>query len=311
MRLFLKKLLANFLIAFVILALILSYSYSKYFETRVPCLKFNLFHDKIQPTDTISLILGSSHSFYGIDSKLIDGCAFNFASISQSLMEDFTILKHCKNPIKLVIIPVSYFTNWHYLYNTPIEGERLRTIDYQTTYGIDYPSVLTLKEIGTFISELTKNLIKTEKEGFDDFGNIIGKCDKKENEIIDAKVAFDRHNLGKNFNSINPYLDSIHLYCVNHNMKLAIVSMPNSHEYRDFTNKAGFDKFFREINNRYYDSNCYVFDFRAYFEVSKEKIMFRDADHLSYCGRAVFSKLLNDKIRSASSRSNKIYRGLN
>ena len=61
---------------------------------RVPIIKYNLFHKKIITIDTLSVVLGSSHSFYGIDSKLLDGNVFNFASISQSLMEDYSILKH-------------------------------------------------------------------------------------------------------------------------------------------------------------------------------------------------------------------------
>jgi hypothetical protein len=303
MRLFFKKILANFLIVLVLLTLILSYSYSKYFETRVPCIKYNLFHDKINSTDTISLILGSSHSFYGIDSKLLDENTFNFASISQSLMEDYTILKHCKNPIRRVIIPVSYFTNWHYLYKTPIGGEKLRTIDYQTLYGIDYPSFLTAKDIVRFVSELAKNLTKTEKEGFDDLGNVIGKCDSIENEIKDAMVAFDRHNLGKNFNAINPYLDSINLYCALRKIDLGIITMPYSHEYREYTTRAGFDEYLKKLIQKYTKQNCFVFDFRTHFELSDEKIMFRDADHLSFCGRKAFTEFLNDQIKTTSSKS--------
>ena len=303
--------MANFLIVLVLLTLILSYSYSKYFETRVPCIKYNLFHDKINSTDTISLILGSSHSFYGIDSKLLDENTFNFASISQSLMEDYTILKHCKNPIRRVIIPVSYFTNWHYLYKTPIGGEKLRTIDYQTSYGIDYPSFLTSKDIVTFISELAKSLTKTEKEGFDDLGNVIGKCDSKGNEIKDAKVAFDRHNLGKNFNNINQYLDSINTFCTKNKIDLYIIAMPYSHDYRKYTSEAGFDKYFKKVKEKYNNKNCFLMDFRSHFKLSEERFMFRDADHLSFCGRIAFSKYLNEQINFIASKSNQNHQGSN
>lgn len=306
MKLFFKKLLINSLVVFILLLITLSYSYYRYVETRVPCIKFNLFHNNIKSTDTISLILGSSHSFYGLDSKLIGANTFNFASISQSLMEDYTILKHCKNPIRRVIVPMSYFTNWHYLYRTSIAGEKLRTIDYQITYRTNYPTYLTRIDITRFISEIVKNLTKSEKNSFDDFGNLIGTCDSKVNEIKNAKEAFDRHNLDKNFNVLNPYLDSIHTYCAIRKIELFIIAMPFSHEYREYTSKAGFDKFFKEINRKYTMQNCVVFDFRTHFELSNEKRMFRDADHLSFCGRKFFSEYLNNQIKSISYLSNQL-----
>jgi hypothetical protein len=296
MKLFFKKLLVNFLIVSILISLTLAYSFNRYIEIRVPIIKFNLFHNRTKPSDTISLVLGNSHTLYGIDSKLLDGNTFNFASINQSPMEDYTILKHCKNPIRRVIIPISYFTNWHYLYKTPIIGEKLRIIDYKTIYSIEYPSFLNSKDIVIFTSELIKNITKTNKIGFDIQGNVIGKCYSNENEIKNSKTTFYKHNIGRNFTKLNSYLDSINLFCAKNKIDLFIIAMPYSHEYRNYTSKAGFNKYLIDLNKKYTDQRCIVLDFRAFFNESDEKIMFSDADHLSFCGRRNFSEFLNLKI---------------
>ena len=312
MKSFFKKLLANFLIVVILLVITLTYSYYfKYMGTRVPVIKYNLFHEKINDADTLSFVLGSSHSFYGIDSKLLDGNVFNFASISQSLMEDYAILKHSKNPIKRVIIPISYFTNWHYLYKTPIGGEKLRTIDYQTIYGINYPWYLKSQDIVNFISELSKSILKTDNESFDIKGNVIGQCDSNGNNIKDAKTAFERHNLGKNFEQINPYLDSINTFCAKNKIDLYIIAMPYSHDYRKYTSEAGFDKYLKKVKEKYNNKNCFLLDFRTHFKLSEERFMFRDADHLSFCGRITFSKYLNEQINFTSSKLNQNHQGSN
>jgi hypothetical protein len=271
---------------------------------RVPIIKYNLFHKKIINTDTLSVVLGSSHSFYGIDSKLLDGNVFNFASISQSLMEDYSILKHINNPIKRVIIPISYFTNWHYIYKSPEGGEKLRTIDYQKIYGINYPSYSNYLDIVNFISELSKRILKANEGSFDIKGNVIGRCYSNGSEIKDAKTAFDRHKFGKNFKQIHPYLDSIHIFCSKNNIDLYFIAMPYSHDYRTYTSEAGFDKYLKRIKEKYNNKNCFLLDFRAHFNLSEERFMFRDADHLSFCGRSAFSKFLNDQINVNSSKSN-------
>jgi hypothetical protein len=309
MKSFFKKFFANFLFVLALLVITLTYSFYRYMGNRVPIIKYNLFHKKIMNTDTLSFVLGSSHSFSGIDSKLLDGNVFNFASISQSLMEDYAILKHINNPIKRVIIPISYFTNWHYLYKTPIGGEKLRTVDYQLIYGINYPSYLNSLDIGNFISELLKMKLKADR--FDNKGNVIGRCYSNGSEIKDAKTSFDRHNFGKNFKQIHPYLDSINTFCAKNNIDLYFIAMPFSHDYRTYTSEAGFDKYLKIIKAKYNSKNCFILDFRAHFKLSEERFMFRDADHLSFCGRSAFSKFLNEQINFTSSKSNQTHQGSN
>ncbi|MCU0443944.1 MAG: hypothetical protein MUE85_03435 [Microscillaceae bacterium] len=60
-----------------------------------------------------TLILGSSHSFYGINPNYMSPHCFNASHISQSLEYDWEILKNYEpkfKNLKTIILPISYFT---------------------------------------------------------------------------------------------------------------------------------------------------------------------------------------------------------
>ena len=67
-----------------------------------------------------TLILGSSHSFYGINPEYLGNNSFNLANVSQDLKFDLYLFKRyiekCKN-LKTLIVPISYFS----LYETPLD----------------------------------------------------------------------------------------------------------------------------------------------------------------------------------------------
>jgi hypothetical protein len=297
MKFFFHKILVNFIILQIVLSIAFYlFFYFSYLDTRVPVIKNNLFHKKIRTSDSISITLGSSHAFYGINTNFFNSNDFNFSSISQGLKEDYNILKQLKNPIKYVILPFSYSSGWSYLHKASISGERLRTIDYECLYGVSYPSCLTVKDGFNFLTAVTKSLFISDKGGFDAKGNLLGQCEKNEYEINDAQIAFNRHNREKNLRVTNPYLDSIVAFCKKNSIKLYIITMPFTQEYCKYISDAGFDIYLKNMIKRYYNANCIFFDFRTCFSFPQERYMFRDADHLSFCGRDSFSKLLNKRI---------------
>jgi hypothetical protein len=58
-----------------------------------------------------TLILGSSHTFYGLNPEYFPNNTFNASHVSQSLNYDFAILKkYSFSYLQTVIIPISYFT---------------------------------------------------------------------------------------------------------------------------------------------------------------------------------------------------------
>ena len=62
----------------------------RYWNSRVPVIKSKI---ELKTDAKISIVLGSSHSFYGINSNVISGNWYNYASTSQGYYEDFYILK--------------------------------------------------------------------------------------------------------------------------------------------------------------------------------------------------------------------------
>lgn len=83
-----------------------------------------------------TLILGSSHTFYGLDPKYFSRNTFNASHISQPLFYDFEILKKYEkklNNLKTIIVPVSYFT---FHFDLGLFGEPWRVKNYILYYGI-------------------------------------------------------------------------------------------------------------------------------------------------------------------------------
>ena len=75
-----------------------------------------------------TLILGSSHTFYGVNPEYFSKKTFNAAYVSQSLDLDFEILNAYNSKLKklkTVIIPISYFSLFETL-ETDIEKWRIK-----------------------------------------------------------------------------------------------------------------------------------------------------------------------------------------
>ncbi len=61
-----------------------------------------------------TLILGSSHTYYGLRPNLLGDSVFNLANVSQTPEYDLYLLKTylpCMPNLKRIIFPVSYFTS--------------------------------------------------------------------------------------------------------------------------------------------------------------------------------------------------------
>jgi hypothetical protein len=291
MKLFLYNILTYFLIILIIVKIISGYNASKYWESRVPFIKSKI---NLPRNSKISLVLGSSHTFYGINSKLISKNWFNYASISQSYFEDFKILMkvNSERNVISVILPLSYFSNYTLLSETKLDNEFLRVYDYEKSFNADYPRNIRfifqkIILFFTFSNRLNQKI--NIKDDFDNLGNLINTCDLKENILSDSIIAFKRHDFNKNFKFRNQYLDSIINYCSSQKIKLHIIIPPFSKGYRnqiiqkspDFKDFINYMKF--ESKGKYNFVDCQS------FIQKNESIYFKDADHLSPCGRDLFS----------------------
>lgn len=84
-----------------------------------------------------TLILGSSHSLYGLDPKYFDKQCFNASHVSQTLDYDLAILKKYDHweQLETVILPISYFSFFERIETT---DESWRAKDYLLYYDISF-----------------------------------------------------------------------------------------------------------------------------------------------------------------------------
>lgn len=249
----------------------------------------------------ISLILGSSHAMFGVDSKYFGANCFNLALPSQSFFEDYHLLKHVlkSKRVEFIVLPISYFTNHAKLSENPLEGEALRIFDYENALNITYPiHAGSLKNrINLISSILSYNLHPPAyNEVFDSNGNYSEPCTERRYDISDSLKAFKRHDANSDFTSRNPYMDSIIAICAANKIKLNFIVFPFTHGYNNQIRKNGpeFESFLEEIENGADSSYCF-FDCR-HLITENEPLYFRDADHLSPCGRDSLSSYLAKRI---------------
>ena len=84
------------------------------------------------------LVLGSSHSFYGVNPVYFSRKAFNAAYLSQSLKYDYCIFDKYKNKLsnlKIIVLPISYGTLFSQLED---DIEHWRAKSYSIYYGCKY-----------------------------------------------------------------------------------------------------------------------------------------------------------------------------
>jgi hypothetical protein len=307
MRKFYLKIILYAVISILITSVVLIYAcINIYPKSRIPNIKLQFFLSNQKLHDSVNLVLGSSHALNGIDTKVMDDNYFNFASTSQTLMEDYGILKYLeanKYPIKKIILPFSYFSNWAYLYKTPMLGEQIRRFDYQSTFNITYPILPTLDLRLKYISELSKCIFPYKTiDRIDKMGNKLGTCNFSKFTISDAQKAFSRHDFQSNFAEINLYFDSINNFCFRNNVDLFIVIFPFTKSYRQLVDKTKFDYLIKFLKIKYSSDKCFFLDRRDHFKQFDESVVFCDADHLSFCGRELFSLYIKNQIDYISTK---------
>lgn len=96
-------------------------------------LKRNYLDNNAHKIET--LILGSSHSLYGLNPDYFDEHCFNASHVSQTFDYDFALLKKYENwsQLKTVILPISYFSFFERIETT---DESWRAKDYLLYYDI-------------------------------------------------------------------------------------------------------------------------------------------------------------------------------
>ena len=268
------------------------------------------------------LVLGSSHSLYGINPKYFSQKTYNMAYVSQSLDLDYKILEKYGNEFKnltVIIVDISYFS----LYSTLETGpEPWRAKNYNIYYDISTSKATNNFEVLTNKLDInysrmklyyTKK-IKNDKAFIDSTftakmydGWISLKPAKTTDDLEETGVAAaGRHTYDitersrveihdEQTNVLGKIVD----WSKQKKVKVVFVTTPTYKTYYNRINAAQWDNTYKVIEDICRkNSNCrYINLLKNEGNLFTEKD-FSDADHLSETGAEKMSKLINEFLIS-------------
>lgn len=263
----------------------------------------------MQHGDSIkTLILGSSHSFYGINPNFLENSSFNVANVSQDLKFDCYLLerylKKCPN-LQYVILPISYFS----LSSPPLDNgeEKFRIKFYEKYMGYNDTTMNIFEKLEIYdipiFQEKISNYFKykfcdVKDFGFDSLGWATGYVFSKIDDNIenDAIKTIKRHTpqVGVFYVENILSLNKIAELCKNNNIKLYFITTPTLCEYHERLNSDVWNYTTSTVNEV-----CIKYNASYYNYIDDDRFHsddFFDIDHLCWQGTEKFSKILNDDI---------------
>jgi hypothetical protein len=250
-----------------------------------------------------TLILGSSHTFYGINPDCFDAKTFNAAYVSQSLDLDYAILKKYQpkfKNLKTVIIPISYFSLFETL-ETDIEKWRIK--NYVLYY--DFPNKYHFTDnFETLNNNFKLNIKKSIKYYF--FNQTFITSDNlgwgtdfnsKNKKKFKGEITAKKHSV-KNFDlyieNVNT-LKKIITLCKKNNTNIVFITTPTHQSYYQNLNENQLEKTIQTISDLVKaNSNCNYLNLLKSKKFTTED--FYDADHLNEIGAKKLSLALNKLI---------------
>jgi hypothetical protein len=252
-----------------------------------------------------TLIVGSSHAFYGINPKYFSKNTFNAAYVSQTLDLDKELLHRYKDKLtnlETVIIPISYFSLFETL-ETDVEKWRLK--NYILYYGFENKYHFT-DNFETLNHDILLNLKKTIKyyalnKSFITSSNLGWgtNFNSKERKKFEGHYTAKKHSV-KNFKLFDGNIKSLKKIikmCQKKNIKILFITTPTHFSYFKNLNQIQLSKTIKTINELVQrNQTC------SYLNLLKsDKFItsdFYDADHLNDIGAKKLSLLLDKKINS-------------
>lgn len=247
-----------------------------------------------------TLILGSSHTYYGVSPDDLGADAFSLALVSQTYQYDLYLLKHYPLPrLKTLILPFSYFSLWEDESNMmPFDIARYRIYmdcDLHSRwgeYGFEFFAtssfVEKLKSIYTPPTETwtekgwgTNFTFTNRQNPWDN-----GKVRAEKNTYTDSTIVVN--NVG--------YLSEIFEFCKERNVKVLFVTTPTSKSFRENVDQRQIEVNQRELKrllNIYPEVKYLNFDGDRRF-TSRH---FYDGDHLNTDGAHLLTSLLSEYCR--------------
>lgn len=250
-----------------------------------------------------TLILGSSHAYYGIHPETLGPHAYSAAMVSQTLRYDYYLLRHYPFPrLRTVVLTVSDFT----LYEEIEDGrEWYLANQYRLYMDCDIHPRLSVYgwEVTAFriYCEKLRSLWQPPRMGWSATGQ--GTEYTLRNKAADwdnaaARVKTNRYDDFSRAPRQTAVLQSIADWCRDHGATLLLVSTPLSPAYRALQNPAQVSDTESRLKT-FLDSTPHArrLDFRADPRFGPDD--FYDADHLTFNGSRKLSRLI---IEAAGAR---------
>lgn len=258
------------------------------------------------------LILGSSHTFVGVNPVFLDKPSINLAYSSQTLDLDLQLFNRFKNRIpnlSTLIIPVSYFSYVLALEDTNV-ADKIK--NYNIYYQLYSKNFLLKNQSEVLHQSLNENYIdfknfmrdSDSKITIDSTGHI-NKRYIKYNLDWDESATHAAKNHTKNIHDKliqqrisenRQALDDIITWCKYNHIKVILVSSPTTNAYIKKLNKEQYNhwrKTTKELATKY--SNViwlnYLDDNHLF-----QKEDFQNADHLNVKGAIKMTKLINQYL---------------
>lgn len=252
-----------------------------------------------------TLILGNSHTYYGLNPEWMDQQTFNMSNASQSLDIDLAILDHYLPKMKqlnTVVIRLSYDSMFETLSKT---DEQWRYKDYalytQIPLGFKWKhhsEILTIS-FKENLKRIYKYYVTSEAS---ETCNALGwgmdaqSADAKDLYKTGALVA-KRHTATSNvfFDDSFKTLKEIADLCAQNRVNVILLTPPAFESYYLNLNDEQLEATINvglEMANQY--DHVSYYNFLEYWRFDKEH--FFDADHLNERGAQLFSKMINDII---------------
>lgn len=254
-------------------------------------------------TEINTLILGSSHTFYGLNPEYFTKKTFNAAYISQSLDLDYEILNAYQSKfknLKTVIIPISYFSLFETL-ETDIEKWRIK--NYVIYYGFEnkYNFIDNFEALNNDIKLNVKKVAKHYflNESFITSSNLgWGTNFNSANKKTFKGASTAKRHTAKNFNLYDENLKTLHeiiTLCKKNKVEVIFITTPTHFSYYGNLNAIQLEKTTKTIadlvkNN----SNCSYLNLLKSDKFTDED--FHDADHLNEIGAKKLSTFTNSLL---------------
>lgn len=244
------------------------------------------------------LILGSSHTFYGINPEYLDIPAYNLANVSQDLKTDYMLLERYDRylpNLKTIILPISLFSFWSNLGESQEDWRQAKYSIYmdlalgtKNKFEFLYPQIFDIV-----------HLIKPKPVEVTDKGMGLSYSYKRRQLDLEksAKSATTRHNksnLKLNFNENILAVENVFKYAKKNNIKIILLRTPVSPKYLQLANSTQVAMLDSVLNKMSKKQGILYLDYWG--DQNNKENWFYDADHLNDFGSKEFTCILNEHI---------------